>query len=64
MNRQQEKRVTEAAMDPEILTMRRVHRLLAKLPPQAAQRVIKYITDRMAEPKQGELPLEGTGAGA
>lgn len=59
MNSKQEKALTERALDPELLAMRRIHRLLSKLPQAAAARVLRYVNDRFTEPHQAELPLDG-----
>jgi hypothetical protein len=37
--------------------MKRITGILLKLPKPSADRIIKYVSDRLAEPRQAELPL-------
>ena len=52
----QDPRVREP-LDAELLAMKRVTGILLKLDKAAALRIVKYVSDRLAEPKQAELPL-------
>ena len=63
MNKKQEKAVTERALDPELLAMKRITGILLKLPKPAALRIMQYVNGRLAEPRQAELPMAGEGDG-